>query len=151
MISPPFVNFSFSVPFDPQLSKENKHNLFWGSLNAFFTFFTTNTLLERCPQFLINGTKKYPVVSSRSRGQFLTYKVIMKILQPHRNTLNFGRMSLQLTDGFANPIFHISLGLEEVWKRLQVQSYPNSPRNYCNVKQSKKSRYNRNNTSSINH
>ena len=51
----------------------------------------------------------YPVVSSRSRGQFLTYKVIMK-----RNTLNFGRMCLQLTDGFANPIFHISLGLEEV-------------------------------------
>lgn len=77
-------------------------------------FFTTNTLLERCPQLLINGTQKYPVVSSRSRGQFLTYKVIMKILQPHRNTLNFGRMRLQLTDGFANPIFHISLGLEQV-------------------------------------
>lgn len=53
--------------------------------------------------------------------------------------------------GSPTPFFHISLGLEEVWKRLQVQSYPNSPRNYCNVKQSKKSRYNRNNTSSINH
>ena len=150
MISPPLVNFSFSVPFDPQLSKENKHNLFWGSLNAFFTFFTTNTLLERCPQFLINGTKKFPVVSSRSRGQFLTYKVIMKILQPH-TPLILAVWACNSQTGSPTPFFHISLGLEEVWKRLQVQSYPNSPRNYCNVKQSKKSRYNRNNTSSINH